>query len=70
MCKVLHMATNLALDPELLDEVLEVSGEQTKKAAVTLALREFIERRAQQNLIGYFGQVEWDTSVDYKADRR
>mgnify|MGYP001579704118 FL=1 len=64
------MATNLALDPELLNEVLEVSGEQTKKAAVTLALREFIERRAQRNLIDYFGQAEWDDTVDYKADRR
>lgn len=64
------MATNLALDPELVDEVLKVSGEQTNHAAVTLALREFIERRAQQNLIGYFGQVEWDDIVGYKADRR
>lgn len=49
--------------------MLKVSGEQTNHAAVTLALREFIERRAQ-NLIGYFGQVEWDDNVDYKADRR
>ena len=64
------MATNLALDPELVDEVLKVSGEQTNHAAVPLALREFIERLAHQNLIGYFGQVEWDDSVDYKADRR
>jgi Arc/MetJ family transcription regulator len=64
------MATNLALDPDLLDEVLEVSGEATKKAAVTLALREFLERRAQRNLIDYFGRAEWDDSVDYKADRR
>ncbi len=33
------MPTNLALDPKLLDQVLELSGEPTKKAAVTLALR-------------------------------
>ena len=39
------MATNLALDPELVDEALKVSGERTKKAAVTLALKEFIARR-------------------------
>ena len=64
------MATNLALDPELVDEVLKVSGEQTNHAAVTLALREFIERRAQQSLLGYFGQVDWDESVDCKADRQ
>ena len=39
------MATNLAIDPELLDEALKVSGERTKKAAVTLALKELIARR-------------------------
>lgn len=39
------MATNLALDPALLDEALKLSGEKTKKAAVTLALKEFIARR-------------------------
>ena len=33
------MATNLAIDPDLLDRALEVSGERTKKAAVTKALQ-------------------------------
>lgn len=32
------MATNLAIDPELLDRAVEVSGERTKKAVVTKAL--------------------------------
>jgi len=32
------MATNLSIDPALLDRALEVSGERTKKAAVTRAL--------------------------------
>ena len=50
MCGVSHMATNLSLDPELIDEALKVSGERTKKAAVTLALKEFIARRwAEEN---------------------
>jgi hypothetical protein len=35
------MATNLSLDPELFEKALEVSGEKTKKAAVTKALKEF-----------------------------
>ena len=39
------MATNLALDPDLLDRVVAVSGEPTKKAAVTLALKEFVARQ-------------------------
>jgi Arc/MetJ family transcription regulator len=63
------MATNLALDPKLLDQVLELSGEPTKKAAVTLALKEFIARREQKKLIELFGKLDWDASFDYKAER-
>lgn len=63
------MATNLALDPELLDRAFEVSGERTKKAAVTMALREFIARREQRELVGLLGTIEWDESYDYKAER-
>ena len=63
------MATNLALDPQLLDQVLGLSGEQTKKAAVTLALKEFIARREQRKLAHLFGKLERDPSYDYKAER-
>ena len=47
------MATNLALDQELLDRAFRVSGEHTKKAAVTRALQEFIARREQDR--GFLG---------------
>ncbi len=63
------MATNLALDPELLERALAVSGEKTKKAAVTKALREFIARREQRRLTELFGRLEWDPHYDYKARR-
>ncbi|CDI03842.1 conserved hypothetical protein [Candidatus Competibacter denitrificans Run_A_D11] len=73
LCKVLHkenlMATNLALDPDLLDRVLAVSGEPTKKAAVTLALKEFLARREQKKVAELFGKLEWDETFDYKAER-
>ena len=63
------MATNLSIDPELLDRALEVSGERTKKAAVTKALQEFIARRQQRRLLELFGTLEWDEGFDYKAER-
>lgn len=63
------MATNLSLDPELLDRAVKVSGERTKKAAVTRALEEFIARRRQKRLIELMGKLEWDTSYDYKTER-
>ncbi len=63
------MATNLALDPDLIDRALELSGERTKKAAVTRALEEFIARRGQRRLIDLMGKLEWDQSFDYKGER-
>ena len=63
------MATNLSLDPKLIERAVEVSGERTKKAAVTRALEEFIARRGQKRLIDLMGKLEWDASYDYKAQR-
>ena len=63
------MATNLSIDPELLDRALQVSGERTKKAAVTKALQEFIARRRQKHLLDLMGKLEWEESYDYKSER-
>ena len=56
-------------DPELIEEALKLSGERTKKAAVTMALQEFIARRRQKRLLDLVGKLEWDASYDYKAQR-
>ena len=63
------MATNLAIDPDLLERALEVSGEKTKTAAVTAALKEFVARREQARILDLFGTLEWDESFDYKKER-
>ena len=63
------MATNLSLDPELLEQALKVSGERTKKAAVTRALQELIARRSQKRLLELMDKLEWDNSFDYKRER-
>lgn len=63
------MATNLAIDPDLLERAVEVSGERTKKAVVTKALQEFIARREQRRVLELLGKLEWDESFNYKAER-
>ena len=63
------MATNLAIDPALIERALELSGETTKKAAVTKALEEFIALRSQKKLLDLMGKLEWDASYDYKKER-
>ena len=63
------MATNLAIDPVLIERALAVSGERTKKAAVTKALEEFIARRQQKRLLALMGKLEWENAFDYKKAR-
>ena len=63
------MATNLDIDPRLLERALEVSGERTKTAAVTRALREYVARHDQERLVELFRSLEWDQDYDYKRER-
>ena len=63
------MATNLSIDPDLIDRAFEVSGERTKTAAVTKALQEFIAPRGQKRLRELMGKLERDTAYDYKTER-
>ena len=69
VCGGSHVVTNLSIDPDLINQALEVSGERTKKAAVTKALQEFIARRRQKRLLDLVGKLEWDLSYGYKAER-
>ena len=63
------MATNLSIDSELLNRALAVGGEKTKQATVNKALREFIARREQRELLDLFGKLDWDEGFDYRAER-
>ncbi len=63
------MATNLALDPKLIEQAVKIGGERSKKAAVTRALEEYVARRKQKRLADLMGKLEWDESFDYKSER-
>jgi Bacterial antitoxin of type II TA system, VapB len=63
------MATNLAIDPELLNRAVEVSGERSKKVVVTKALQEFIACREQKRVVELMGKLDWDDSFSYKSER-
>jgi len=63
------MATNLALDVNLIAEAQSIGGAKTKKAAVTEALVEYIQRRKQVRITTLFGEVDYDPDYDYKKSR-
>jgi hypothetical protein len=64
------MATNLAIDDKLIVQAQKLSGLKTKKDTVTLALKEFISRRKQEEIISLFGSIEYNSDYDYKKLRK
>jgi len=64
------MATNLAIDDQLLEKAVRAGGLRTKKETVTKALEEFIQRRQQRKILRALGTFEFRKDWDYKSDRR
>ncbi len=64
------MATNLAIDDDLLEQAKTIGKHKTKKAAVTEALEEYIRKRKQIEVTKVFGSIDYDESYDYKEQRR
>lgn len=64
------MPTNLAIDDRLLNKALRLSTFRTKKEAVTVALKEFIERREQKKILKSLGSISFRKDWDYKRERR
>ena len=63
------MATNLALDDDLINEARRLGGHKTKRETVTVALREYIKRRKQTQILELSGTIPYDPEYDYKAER-
>jgi len=63
------MATNLAIDDRLLKEAQRIGGHRTKKATVTEALEEYIQRRKQVRILELFGKVDFEPKYNYKKQR-
>jgi len=63
------MATNLAISDSLINEAQKLGGHTTKKATVSQALMEYIQRRRQLEILELFGTVQYDDDYDYKKQR-
>ena len=63
------MTTNLAIDDDLINEALSVGHFKTKEDTVVSALKEFISRRKQMEMVDIFGQFDPDLDYDYKQGR-
>ena len=64
------MPTNLAIDDKLIENARRIGRHKTKKAVVTEALIEYIQRREQLKILDLFGTMEYDDDYDYKEQRK
>ena len=64
------MPTNLAIEDKLIELAKIIGGHKTKKAAVTEALEEYIQRRKQLQSLKLTGKIEYDETYGYKALRK
>lgn len=64
------MTTNLDLYSQLVERALEIGGYKSKKATVNQALKEFIQRRKQIEILERFGTIVYDPDYHPKAARK
>ena len=70
MCrKGITMATNLALDDNLIVQAQKIGHHRTKKEAVMVALKEYIAHKKQLKILDLFGRIEFNEKYDYKKAR-
>ena len=63
------VATNLAIDDELINEAKTVGHHKTKREAVTAALEKYVQWHKQQQILEHFGTIDFDPEYDYKKMR-
>jgi len=63
------MRTNIVLDDELIAEATHLVGISTRREMVDRALREYVSRHRQREILGLAGQGLIDPSYDLRAVR-
>ena len=64
------MATNLALDDELIETAKKLGHHRTKRETVSRALEEYIQHLQQQSIFDEYGSIDYESSYDYKKQRK
>ncbi|MDB6133809.1 MAG: hypothetical protein JWM59_2052 [Verrucomicrobiales bacterium] len=64
------MPKTIRVDENLVREAQRLGGHSSKRAAVEEALREYVQRRRQSEIIQFFGRIDYARDYAYKASRR
>jgi Arc/MetJ family transcription regulator len=64
------MRTNIDLDDTLVKKAMEISGMNTKKAAINLILNEYVRKNNQKNILKYRGKKIWEGDLEQMRENR
>ncbi len=64
------METPLQIDQALLQEALTLSNHSTATALLEAALRDYIQRRKQLQVLELLGTIDYDEDYNYKQQRQ
>jgi Arc/MetJ family transcription regulator len=64
------MRTNIDLDETLVKKAMEISGTNTKKAAINMILSEYIRKNNQKNILKYRGKKIWEGELEKIRENR
>jgi Arc/MetJ family transcription regulator len=68
--KYRSMASNLEIDEQLIQEALELGNQQSERAVIEEALREYVQHRKQLKVLELFGTIDYEEDYDYKQQRQ
>lgn len=63
------MVTHLTIDERLPEEAQALGQHRSKREGVAAALKAYVRRRKQLEILSLFGKIEYDPAYDYKRER-
>jgi Arc/MetJ family transcription regulator len=64
------MRTNIVIDDDLMNRVLELTGIRTKREAVEMGLQALLKLKQQEQIRAYRGKLDWEGDLDeLRTDR-
>jgi Arc/MetJ family transcription regulator len=64
------MRTNIDLDDTLVKKAMEISGMNTKRAAINLILKEYVRKNNQKSILKYRGKKIWEGDLEQMRENR
>ena len=58
------MRTNIVIEDDLVREAIALTGAQTKREVVDLALRRLVQLERQREALSLEGTIEWEGNLD------